>query len=594
MEFEINAKKVIIPHENLLSRQEFNSKVINALFTIVENKCAICYEPFDEQNPSKFLGGQCKCMTVYHEMCIKKALTRFKSCPTCRSSKVEIVDIKFSNLNIVKYEELFNKATQALEQEQKLAFIANWKKLIPSQHLTVSTLVDVYAYLSSFRYSPAWQECPIFDQGMTRIEFEDLKYTPGTQTIKDYMKFRKHFEIFTCNTIDDSFNWKGVVIAGGSISKLLTRHFELQDYPIDSDIDFFIYGETLRDRMETLHNTLAYFCKKYSNKVYFASKGYLIDMYIIGIERVFQIVITSNCNQDGILYNFDLDHVQVLYQQGQVLATPQFVASFKHQASQINNQLFRMRRIMRMKNTGLALLTTKPNTANVIKYTKERQKLFYTPHESDIFENIIKNIAEVSNISTSSITQDPDKCISMLNSNIPKQQDTATNNYGIGIADETFVLDLLKFDDFPGIQFHNKYIRAQQYYMIKYPGLNEILLELGSGNIHTKVMALSGEINVGFHYNDQEMRNNIIEFANNLITSFKNTPNTPKFVNINLGVINVTPKTKIFHNGKRINQEQIMFKNKVDQILISIPSIVLIKQHQLCNLILEAKEIRLM
>ena len=330
MEFEINNKKVVIPHAHLLSRNEFNIKIVNGLFVIVEDKCAICYEPFDENNPPKFLGNQCKCITVYHRNCIKNAIERYKSCPTCRAPKIEIVDTKFSNMNIAKYEELFHKALSILKGVSRLIFITNWKQQIPSQYLSVSTLVDPFAYLEYLRYDSTWSVCSIFEQSLTQIEFETPKYALGDQTIKDPSKFHQHFKTFTCNIIDDTFDWQGVVIAGGSISKLLMRHMELQDYPLDSDVDFFIYGQSPKDRTTSLINMLTYFCKKFTNKVYFAAKGYIIDIYITGIERTFQIVMASSTTIDNILYHFDLDHVQVAYKNGQVLATPQFIASFRY------------------------------------------------------------------------------------------------------------------------------------------------------------------------------------------------------------------------------------------------------------------------
>jgi Ring finger domain len=591
MEFEINDKKFTITRDNLLSRDQFNDNVINKIFTTIENMCAICYNHFDENNPPKFLGNQCKCMTVYHENCIQTAIKNFKSCPTCRASKVEIVSTKFSNVNIAKYEELFNKALPTLEHEEKLIFITNWKTSIPSQYMTISTLINPYDYLNSFRYSSDWKSCSIFEKDVKYIEFESPKYTLGESTIKDLARFRQHFEIFTYSIIDNTFNWNGVVIAGGSISKLLMQHMELQDYPIDSDVDLFIYGQTLKDRIASLISTLTYFRNKFGNKVYFASKGYVIDIYITGIERTIQIVMANNCNIDDILYNFDLDYVKVAYQNGQIIATPQFIASFKYQVSQINNSLFRMRRIIKMKGTGISLLTTEPNLVNVIKYVKERQRVFYIPHESDIFEQIVKNIAEASNIISTAITQDPNKCISLLNSdNQPKRMST---KYGGNINDETFVLEPSKFDDFKNITFNTQYKFGQHYHVIKYPGLNNIFLELGSGNLHTKTMQYNGEINVGLHYNDQEIRTSTDNFLQNIIDIYKKIKNPQLIVIRNSSIITVTPKTKIIQNGKRLNAGQIMFKNKAEQMLVSVSHIVYFRKHNMASIVLEAKEIRL-
>ena len=253
-----------------------------------------------------------------------------------------------------------------------------------------------------------------------------------------------------------------------------------------------------------------------------------------------------------------------------------------------------MKRVMRMKGTGISLLTTKPNIANVVKYTKERRKTFYTPHESDIFEHIVQNIAEVSNVPLTSITQDPQKCIALLYTDVSSAQPTRmTSKYGTSRVDESFVLDIPKFDDFSGLQFQNKYVRGVRHFNIMYPGLNEILLELGPGNIHTKTMAPYGDITVGFHHNDDEIHNLTKDFINNIIVMFKKIHNVPNFVIINTSVLSITPKTKIIQNGKRLSQSQIMFKNKVEQVLISIPYIVHVRRHNMGILMLEAKEIRL-
>jgi len=343
--------------------------------------------------------------------------------------------------------------------------------------------------------------------------------------------------------------------------------------------------------MASLINTLTYFRRKFTNRVYFASKGYVIDIYITGIERTIQIIMANNCNIDDILYNFDLDYVKVAYQNGRVLATPQFIASFTYQTSQINNSLFRMRRVIKMKGTGISLLTTMPNLVNVVKYVKERRKMFYTPHESDIFEQITKNIAEASMIVPTAITQDPNKCISLLNSDTqPKRMST---KYGGNINDETFVLDPSKFDDFKTISFAMKYKFGNQIYYFKYPGLNQILLELGSGNLHTKTMQYNGDISVGFHYNDQEIRNITNGFLQNLSDESKKFKFQITTIIINSSIINITQQTKIIQNGKRLNQGQIMFKNKAEQMLVSVSHIVYFRKHNMASIVLEAKEIRL-
>lgn len=595
MEFQIRNETVNIPIEHLLSRADFNRNVINKLFILVDNQCAICYEPFDDENPQRFLGGNCKCMTVYHQHCIQIATERFRACPTCRVKNVPIVDTKFSNMDIAKYEELFHKAQGLLEGEARLIFIINWKRQIPAQYLSISTLIDPYAFLTCLRYDPKWQICPIFDTNANYVEFEPPKYKPGDQTIKDKEKFKQHFQKFTYGIIDDSFNWDGIVIAGGSISKLLMRHMEIQDYPLDSDIDFFIYGRAPKDRSSSLSNILTYFATKFSNKVFFAVKGYVIDIYIVGIERTIQIIMASNNSIDDILYHFDMDSVQVAYQGGNILATPRFIASFKHQVSQIDDTLFRMRRIVRMKGTGMGLLTFKNNVGNVIKYIKERGKLFYSPHSSEIFEEITKNIAEVSSIPQTSITQDPAKCISLLKTDASSSPTKPiATKYGTFRVDESFVLDINKFDDFPGLQFQNKWQGGQQRHVIKYPGINEILVELGAGTIHTKVAHHHNfEISVGFRYKDDEIHNLIKKFIEQTVDIYKKQIKPSRTVVYNPCILTIDRYTKIIQNSKRIDNSQIFFKGKADQILVAIDGILSDNRHRMDFLKIKVKEIRL-
>ena len=104
---------------------------------------------------------------------------------------------------------------------------------------------------------------------------------------------------------NQSFPYDNVVIAGGSVSKLVSANYTPRN-AATSDIDLFICGETQESRSSTFLKLVAWFK---SPRTYFAIIGSVVSVYIKDIPRKFQIISGQHQNPYEILDGFDLSHV---------------------------------------------------------------------------------------------------------------------------------------------------------------------------------------------------------------------------------------------------------------------------------------------
>lgn len=153
----------------------------------------------------------------------------------------------------------------------------------------------------------------------------------GKPAMIDYETAVERFREFTFDLLSPThgaeFPWGSVVIAGGSVTKIITAEYGPAAIR-GSDIDFFVTGRDFDDRKRNVDAVVAWFDALsrsdrfggdggYDNygvrsgaNIFYAIRGSVISVYIRGINRTFQIISSGAVNKYEIISRFDLSHIQ--------------------------------------------------------------------------------------------------------------------------------------------------------------------------------------------------------------------------------------------------------------------------------------------
>lgn len=130
-----------------------------------------------------------------------------------------------------------------------------------------------------------------------------------------------NFAKYTQNLFD-TFNWSNVVVAGGSIAKIMDPEFDkklvLGAYN-NSDIDLFLHGST-----KTKKKKLQYIFKYLSSKLgKYAIKfnENVVTIYSTNYHIPIQIICCSNKTLTQVVMNFTMSHQQIMYDGKHVYCT---------------------------------------------------------------------------------------------------------------------------------------------------------------------------------------------------------------------------------------------------------------------------------
>lgn len=145
------------------------------------------------------------------------------------------------------------------------------------------------------------------------------KRAPDTSSnvVSTLEEFQRRFTEFTCGVFEKSpnpdlppsttFPWKNVVVAGGSVMQMIEASY----YPKhSSDVDIFIYGQSHKQNTMTFKAVRDWFK---GPKTYFGVRGSVVYVYIVDINRTFQIICASNKTPYSVISRFDSSHIQWLY-----------------------------------------------------------------------------------------------------------------------------------------------------------------------------------------------------------------------------------------------------------------------------------------
>ncbi len=215
---------------------------------------------------------------------------------------------------------------------------------------------------------------PIFEvfdiiKNKTLHKINDFKH----KCFQNKDKFMDKFNSLTCGLIDDTFDWKNVVCAGGMVLESISVNL-LNQY---TDVDLFLYGT--REEQSAKAKQL---CEYFQNKgftVWFGQEQSVITICFESIERTVQIISTKYLDPSQIVINFDIYCNSVLYDGIDVYATKKWILGISTSITEHNNHHFvKNKRVYKTIMKGFTFDKNYDNTTLYLEYVKsgEAEKEF--------------------------------------------------------------------------------------------------------------------------------------------------------------------------------------------------------------------------
>lgn len=283
------------------------------------------------------------------------------------------------NEKMTRYIKFNDAMKKLLLPETYLEFASNWR-----QNITMDNIIN----------NKDINNCIMLDV----FEYIDLIYQAGTPTITKFANptfirqspLEMGDKIFRdkADFIQDFVNkysygipslitkyWVNIIIAGGSVSRLINSALAKRVIPLNADVDIFIFGKTLEERQAACEYLVReVFEKNFPGKCWYTIKRAVMTITIVGIPRQFQIVCTSAQTSYQILTSFDLTHVQYCYQDGRVLATPDAILSHMYMTTLIKKNSIFASRLYKSLLDGFKMIF--PKTYNVFIWNGEKSEKF--------------------------------------------------------------------------------------------------------------------------------------------------------------------------------------------------------------------------
>ena len=145
--------------------------------------------------------------------------------------------------------------------------------------------------------------------------------------------------------------------------------------PQNADVDIFIFGKTLEVRQATCEYLVReVFEKNFPGKCWYTIKRAVMTVTVQGIPRQFQIICTSAKTNYQIIDNFDLTHVQMFYQNGNIYATPDAILSHIYMTSLVKKNSIFGSRIYKTMIDGFKMIF--PKSYNVFIWNGVKSEKF--------------------------------------------------------------------------------------------------------------------------------------------------------------------------------------------------------------------------
>ena len=219
--------------------------------------------------------------------------------------------------------------------------------------------------------------------------------------------YKQNFNNYTQN-IFDGFNWSNVIIAGGLVNKMINPNFEdnlVKGFYDNSDIDMYLYGhtKTKKKKLEYILNFLndklgTYYLINFSNVITLIFPNYHCDI---------QIIIGNYKSPLQIVSDFDLSHLQMLYNGNSVKGTKFNLDALETQTSKIMKNKITDKLSTKTFMAGYSLEHSDIITINMFytinkninslklifnKYFLPKKSIFFRKKEKELYVNITSNI----------------------------------------------------------------------------------------------------------------------------------------------------------------------------------------------------------
>ena len=559
MNFEYKDTTYQLNVEDLTDPQKYISHVLCRVF-IYHDECGICYEDFAQPEKGNVVYLNCNCKLGYHRSCITSALGVNNSCPQCRRPNPVIVNHKGNIQDLGAYENFYDQAVTSLESVDRLQFLNNWFEPVKdkSNSLRRSCLVNPFEYNAFTTFDTKWDACKLYrePESMHVNPIDQTSFKPGEQTVKDKADFQEEWMKVSQGIFLSGWSWDNVVISGGMPSKMLSRATKY--YPETSDIDIYVYGKEQRDREDAIRRIIKFFA---DHKAWFVVKAAVIDIFIPGFARNFQLICGNYNTIDDILFSFDLTHIQVAMAMVdndiKVWCTPEYLAAMKYQITQVDESKFKMRRVLKLVGTGMCL-GSKRDIGDVAMFIKDRQTGHYIPGKDEDPSEVMSQFCQVYGVSEEQVTRDPAKAIHMVKTDVDIRS-------GAGYMDNAFLLEPRRFTNFGGLNVRQTGRNGYYTFKIMYPNLPYIILEVRQVRLKnvTATDETGRQISIECQLLNEEDRDILREFTDKIIkVTMDYVKDKPWirmnhiFRSINNFKFNIHRRgTRVIENGKPIDKE---------------------------------------
>ena len=226
-----------------------------------------------------------------------------------------------------------------------------------------------------------------FNNDKSKIDYEE-----GEEVVCD--TFRENFNKYTMNLFGD-FNWQNCVVAGGLVNKIVNKDFEqrlLSGRYDNSDIDLYIYGTTPTKKRKLIY--VLNFLKTKLGEYYLINKQNVITLIFPDYHCEIQIIIGNYKNPLQIINDFDLSHLQMLYNGKTVKSTKSNLVALETQTSRVMKNRLTQKLGQKTFMAGYALEYSNSisdedaiSLHHSIIGTKKIYDTYYKPTKSIFFEN---------------------------------------------------------------------------------------------------------------------------------------------------------------------------------------------------------------
>lgn len=181
--------------------------------------------------------------------------------------------------------------------------------------------------------------------------------------------------------LDKVIPWEdgNFILTGGLLYDVLTNNFshELMD------IDLFFYGSDIKSKQETLNKLMMNLdLNQYNWMIGYV--GSVIYLFIQGIPRIIQLIMTDKKSPEEIVNTFDLTHVQMYYQNDVVYGTELAISQLKTKTTESTNTHFVPYRLIKYFEKGMNI-GDKIFTNNNFIFSDSIEKLYKYKSQKKIY-----------------------------------------------------------------------------------------------------------------------------------------------------------------------------------------------------------------